>query len=352
MNFVDEVTILVKAGDGGRGCVSFLREKFRPWGGPNGGNGGNGGHVILKVDAQRNTLLELAHRHHAKAGRGEHGRGKDQHGKNGKTLVLEVPAGTVVHDEGSHEQLADLQLGGKEVIVARGGLGGRGNASFATATNRAPRIAQPGRPGETRQLRLELQLLADVGLVGFPNVGKSTLISVISSARPKIAEFPFTTLAPSLGVVRVDESRSFVVADLPGLIEGAHKGQGLGTRFLRHLSRTSVLVHLIDLSDPERDAYQDYSVIRAELEAFDPRILKRPEIIVITKADLDITRQRFGNVRKAFARQGKEVRYLISSAARRGILELIKDVAGVVLKTGGADGPEEVLHGERFIGYN
>ena len=339
MNFVDEVTILVKAGDGRRGCVSFLREKFRPWGGPNGGNGGNGGDVILRVDAQRNTLLDLAHRHHAKAGRGEHGRGKDQHGKNGKKLVLEVPAGPVVHDEDSKELLADLQLGGKEVVVARGGLGGRGNAFFTTATNRAPRVAQPGRPGEKKQLRLELKLLADVGLVGFPNVGKSTLISVISSARPKIAEFPFTTLAPSLGVVRVDDGRSFVVADLPGLIEGAHTGQGLGTRFLRHLSRTSVLVHLIDLSDPETDAYQDYSVIRAELEAFDPGILQRPEIIVITKADLDITRRRFDKVRKDFARQGKEIRYMISSAVRRGIPELVEDLADVVLKTDDARGP-------------
>ena len=326
MNFVDEVTMTVKAGDGGRGCVSFLREKFRPWGGPNGGNGGNGGDVILRVDPQRNTLLDLAHRHHAKAARGEHGRGKDQHGKNAKSLILSVPAGTIARDMESGEILADLRAAGQQVVVAHGGKGGRGNASFATSTNRAPRFAQSGLPGETRQLQLELRLLADVGLVGFPNVGKSTLISAVSAARPRVADFPFTTLVPHLGVVRYGDEGSFVMADVPGLIEGAHAGHGLGVRFLRHLSRTSILVHLLDISDPARDPYADYSVINRELDAFDTALARRPQLVVVTKADLTTTRERFPEVREVFSRHEKKL-HLISAATGEGKQELVRAIA-------------------------
>jgi len=326
MNFVDEVTMIVKAGDGGRGCVSFLREKFRPWGGPNGGNGGNGGDVILCVDPQRNTLLDLAHRHHAKAARGEHGRGKDQHGKNAKSLILPVPAGTIARDMESGEILADLRAVGQQVVVAHGGKGGRGNASFASSTNRAPRFAQPGLPGETRQIQLELRLLADVGLVGFPNVGKSTLISAVSAARPRVADFPFTTLVPHLGVVRYGDEGSFVMADVPGLIEGAHAGHGLGVRFLRHLSRTSILVHLLDISDPACDPYADYCVINRELAAFDTALARRPQIVAVTKADLPITRDRFPEVQEVFAQHGKTL-YCISAVTGEGKQALVRAIA-------------------------
>src|SRR5581483_8728659 len=260
MHFVDEVRLHVKAGDGGRGCVAFLREKYRPRGGPAGGNGGDGGNVILRVNSQLSTLVDLTAQKRLRAESGEHGRGKDQHGKKGPDLVIRVPQGTLVKDGETGELLADLNTPEAEVVAAKGGKGGKGNAFFATSTNRAPRFAQPGIPGEERTLLLELRLLADVGLVGFPNAGKSTLISAVSAARPRVADYPFTTLTPNLGVVRYNEEQSFVMADVPGLIEGAHEGHGLGIRFLRHLSRTSVLVHLLDISDPECDPLRDYDV--------------------------------------------------------------------------------------------
>lgn len=330
MNFVDEVTLSVAAGDGGRGCVSFLREKFRPWGGPNGGNGGDGGDVIVRVDPQRNTLLDLAHRHHVRAPRGEDGRGKDQHGKNAPAVVLPVPPGTVARDADSGATLADLHEVGDEVVVARGGKGGRGNASFATSTNRAPRHAQPGLPGQTRRLELELRLLADVGLVGFPNAGKSTLLAAVSAARPRVASYPFTTLTPQLGVVRygrigVDEG-AFVMADVPGLIEGAHTGHGLGIRFLRHLSRTALLVHLLDLSQPDRDPSHDYEIINRELQAFDRGLASRPQLVVATKADLPAVRDRFPAVRETFARRDEQLG-LVSAVTGRGTRDLVMDIA-------------------------
>ena len=330
MNFVDEVTLSVAAGDGGRGCVSFLREKFRPWGGPNGGNGGYGGDVIVRVDPQRNTLLDLAHRHHVRAPRGEHGRGKDQHGKNAPAVVLPVPPGTVARDADSGATLADLHEAGDEVVVARGGKGGRGNASFATSTNRAPRHAQPGLPGQTRRLELELRLLADVGLVGFPNAGKSTLLAAVSAARPRVASYPFTTLTPQLGVVRygrigVDEG-AFVMADVPGLIEGAHTGHGLGIRFLRHLSRTALLVHLLDLSQPDRDPSRDYEIINRELQAFDHGLASRPQLVVATKADLPAVRDRFPAVRETFARRDERLG-LVSAVTGHGTRDLVMDIA-------------------------
>jgi GTP-binding protein len=329
MHFIDEVQIYVKAGDGGRGCVSFLREKYRPRGGPNGGNGGDGGSVILRVDPQLSTLLDLAHRKHLRAERGEHGRGKDQHGKNGRDLIVRVPPGTIVRDLGSGELLADLSSQTGEIVVATGGKGGKGNAFFVSSTNRAPRFAQPGLPGEERLLQLELRLLADVGLVGFPNVGKSTLISAVSAAQPRIADFPFTTLTPHLGVVRYGEEKSFVMADIPGLIEGAHEGHGLGVRFLRHLSRTSVLVHLLDISDPDRDPLHDYAVINHELTCFDAALVARPQLTVVTKLDLPVTRERLSEVRLAFSQQGLHL-FAISAVTGEGLKELVGQIASAL----------------------
>ena len=326
MHFIDEVRLHVKAGDGGRGCVSFLREKYKPRGGPNGGDGGNGGSVIFRVDPQLNTLLDLAHQKHLRAGRGEHGRGKDQYGKNGQDLIVRVPPGTLVYDDEETTLLADLRSSNDEVVVAKGGKGGKGNAHFATPTNRAPRFAQPGLPGEERSLRLELRLLADVGLVGFPNTGKSTLISTVSAARPRIADFPFTTLTPHLGVVRYNEEKSFVMADVPGLIEGAHEGHGLGTRFLRHLSRTSILIHLLDISDPERDPWSDYQIINRELSCFDAALLTRPQITVITKLDLPETRARLLEVQELFTAQEIEL-LAISAVTGEGVRKLIQRTA-------------------------
>jgi GTP-binding protein len=326
MHFIDEVRVQVKAGDGGRGCVSFLREKYRPRGGPNGGNGGDGGNVVLRVDPQLNTLLDLAHQQHLQAERGEHGRGKDQHGKKGQDLIVRVPPGTVVRVAEGNEILADLATPAGEIVVARGGKGGKGNAFFASATNRAPRFAQPGLPGERRTLRLELRLLADVGLVGFPNVGKSTLISAVSAARPRVADFPFTTLTPHLGVVRYGEEKSFVMADVPGLIEGAHTGHGLGTRFLRHLSRTSVLLHLLDISDGQRDPWHDFAVINHELACFDAELAARPQLVVATKLDLPVTRKRLAEVKATFARCGIAL-HAVSAATGEGIGGLIGQTA-------------------------
>lgn len=329
MYFIDEVRLSVKAGDGGRGCVSFLREKYKPKGGPNGGDGGNGGSVICQVDPQLNTLIDLAHQKHLRAERGEHGRGKDQHGKNGQDLIIRVPPGTLIRDEGTGLLLADLHTLHEEFIVAKGGKGGKGNAHFATSTNRAPRFAQPGLPGEERSLRLELRLLADVGLVGFPNAGKSTLISAVSAARPRIADFPFTTLTPHLGVVRYSGEKSFVMADVPGLIEGAHEGYGLGTRFLRHISRTSVLVHLLDISDEERDPWHDYQVINHELACFDPLLLNRPQIVVVTKVDLPDTQVRIPVVQAFFADHGIQL-FTVSAVTGEGIKNLVLHIAQMV----------------------
>jgi GTP-binding protein len=342
MHFIDEVHVFIKAGDGGRGCVSFLREKYRPRGGPNGGDGGDGGSVIFRVDPQLNTLLDLAHQRHLRAERGEHGRGKDQHGKNGRDLIVRVPLGTLVYDTESGELLADLSTPDAEAVLARGGKGGKGNAHFASATNQAPRFAQPGQPGEERSLRLELRLLADVGLVGFPNVGKSTLISTVSAARPRVADFPFTTLTPHLGVVRYGEEKSFVMADLPGLSEGAHRGHGLGIRFLRHISRTSVLVHLLDISDAKRDPWHDYTVINYELACFDPDLLTRPQLTVVTKLDLPETRARFPETAAAFAQRGISL-LAISAVTGEGVKDLVNHIARV-LEARKIDGKNDEAH--------
>src|SRR5512143_1432644 len=275
--FVDEVDIRVSAGDGGRGCVSFRREKRVPRGGPNGGDGGHGGSVYLVASPHLNTLVNFRFHPEFHAKRGVHGQGSNRTGHDGEDLKIEVPVGTVVfhvsEDGGPGELVADLAHEGQRVLVARGGRGGRGNAHFATSTNRAPRRAEPGLPGEAWHLRLQLKLLADVGLVGYPNAGKSTLISRVSAAKPKIADYPFTTLTPHLGVVDLGDDRSFVVADVPGLIEGAHHGQGLGHQFLRHVERTKVLVHLVDVSSASgRDPVEDFETIQEELRRFDPAV--------------------------------------------------------------------------------
>ena len=284
MQFIDEVTIHIKAGNGGNGIIAFRKEKFIPKGGPSGGNGGRGGSVILRGDRHLNTLLDFKLRKHIVAERGENGRTKDQVGKSAVDTILRVPRGTVVREVGSKRIVADLVNDGEEIVIAKGGRGGRGNSEFATPTDQAPRRAENGTLGEEKEIVLELKLLADVALVGFPNAGKSTLISVISAAKPKIADYPFTTLTPNLGIVRYADDKSFVVADIPGLLEGAHTGKGLGIQFLRHIERTRVLVFLIEATSD--DTKRDYSVLLNELKSYNVKMAKKPKLIALTKMDL------------------------------------------------------------------
>jgi len=284
--FIDEARIYVKAGDGGNGCLAFRREKYVPRGGPSGGDGGRGGDILMVASGHVNTLIHFRFNPEHRAQRGRHGEGSNCTGQEGKSIRLEVPIGTVVYDEATGANLHDFTHAGDEFLVARGGRGGRGNARFTTATHQAPTEHEPGKPGQERRLRLELKLLADAGLVGFPNAGKSTLISRISAARPKIADYPFTTLEPQLGVVKMDDFRSFVVADIPGLIEGAHLGHGLGTQFLRHIERTKLLVHLVDVSEASgRDPVQDFDTVMRELESFSPELVRKPMLVVASKMD-------------------------------------------------------------------
>src|SRR5690349_3627325 len=323
MQFIDEAKIQLKAGDGGNGCVAFRREAHVPRGGPSGGDGGNGGSIIIVADPQLYTLLDYKYRQHYKATRGEDGRNRDQYGKGGADLELRVPVGTVVHDHETGEIIADLDQAGARCVAARGGTGGQGNIHFATAWNRTPRSATDGTPGEERVVRLELKLLADVGLLGFPNVGKSTFISVVSRARPKIADYPFTTLAPNLGVVSLGEERSFVVADIPGLVEGAAEGAGLGLRFLKHVERTRVLLHIITVDpDPERDPVRDFAVLRKELAHFDPALAERPSIVVMSKLDVTEAREAMPQLKKTLKRRGIEL-LGISAATGEGIPEML-----------------------------
>ena len=325
VKFIDEAKIYVKSGRGGKGCVSFRREKFVPRGGPNGGDGGNGGSVILIARQNMSSLLDHRYKQHYKAENGEHGRGKDQHGKNAPTLLVPVPVGTVVKDFFTGEILGDLTEDGDTLVVAKGGHGGRGNARFATPTNRAPRYAEPGEEAEERTLLLELKLLADVGIIGFPNAGKSTLISRISAARPKIADYPFTTLIPNLGVVSYNEGKTFVVADIPGLIKGAHEGTGLGIKFLRHIERTKVLIHLLDLSPlTERDPIEDYHQMNGELKAYSADLIKKPQIIAPNKIDITEAREKLKKIKTYFNKLGIEV-FPISSATGEGLQVLIKE---------------------------
>lgn len=325
MRFVDEVRIHVRAGDGGSGCVSFRREKYVPKGGPDGGDGGKGGDVVIKATSVKQTLLDFHFQRHFKAARGDHGRGKQQTGKNGEPFILAVPVGTEVRDGDTGELLGDLTQEDDFVVVARGGKGGKGNMHFATSTRRAPRIAQPGRAGEERNIKLELKLLADVGLIGLPNAGKSTLISRISSARPKIADYPFTTLSPNLGVVRLDLGESMVVADIPGLIEGAHRGAGLGIKFLRHIERTLILIHLVDVSTCEhnlQNALDNYHKVNDELGHFSAALLGKPQIVALTKIDLLLERESLEKLREAFHRLGVTV-HAISAVTGEGTQGLI-----------------------------
>jgi GTP-binding protein len=333
--FADEAKISIKAGDGGNGCVAFRREKYVPRGGPSGGDGGNGGDVYIEANPHDNTLLRYRYNREFKAGRGGHGEGSNCHGKSAEDLVLKVPVGTVVFDANTGEQLFDLTQPGQRVLAARGGHGGRGNGNphFVRPWHQAPREHEDGRPGEERSLRLELKLLADVGLVGFPNAGKSTLISRISAARPKIAAYPFTTLEPHLGVVSADpdatpgQGRTFVVADVPGLIEGAHEGAGLGTRFLKHLERTRLIAHLVDTSDAnDRDPIRDFEIIMHELAAFSPELAEKPMIVVATKLDATTDRAHLDELREFAAKRGLEF-HAVSSATGEGIVELVRAMA-------------------------
>jgi len=322
MQFIDEARISVKAGDGGNGCISFRHEKYIPKGGPDGGNGARGGSIIIRADRQLNTLLDFKYKRSYRAERGENGRGKDQGGKSGKDEVVKVPCGTLVRDALKGKAIVDLVHEGDEFIIAHGGKGGRGNGEFATPTNQAPRFAEPGTPGEEREVILELKLLADVGLVGFPNAGKSTLISVVSAAKPKIADYPFTTLTPNLGLVRYAEGKSFVIADIPGLIEGAHEGKGLGIQFIRHIERTRVLVFLIE--SISEDPKKDYQILLNELASYNPAIAKKKKIVAITK--MDIVDEADGK-KLAKIKFGRNVVTIpISAVAGEGLRELLDEM--------------------------
>ena len=325
--FVDEVDIHVAAGAGGRGCLSFRREKYVPRGGPDGGDGGAGGSVYLAATAHRNTLVDFRFHPEFEAGRGRHGEGSNRSGQRADDLIIEVPVGTLVFErspEGELALLADLSEAGQQVLVAKGGRGGLGNAHFATSTNRAPRKVQPGEPGEVRDLRLQLKLLADVGLVGFPNAGKSTLIARVSAARPKIASYPFTTLTPHLGVVTLSDARSFVIADVPGLIEGAHEGHGLGHQFLRHLERTKVLIHLIDVSGASgREPVDDFDIVRRELALFDARLASKPQLVAANKLDALDDPGRLDRLKAHVAASGMPF-FEISGVAGTGVDRLLE----------------------------
>ena len=328
--FIDEAIIRIKAGDGGNGCVAFRREKFVPRGGPSGGDGGRGGDIMMESSERHNTLVHFRFNPEYKAQRGRHGEGSNKTGREGEGITLKVPVGTIVYDEPTGTQVHDFSHADERVVVARGGLGGRGNARFATATHQTPREAEPGRLGEERTLRLELKLLADVGLVGYPNVGKSTLISRISAARPKIADYPFTTLQPNLGVVAVGEEPkqvSFVVADIPGLIEGAHEGAGLGTQFLRHVERTRMLVHLVDVSDSSGrpDPVKDFKVIMGELESFGAGLEDKPMIVAASKIDA-ANKDKLAKLKRFCTREKLEL-IPISAVSGKGIEDLKWEMA-------------------------
>lgn len=321
MHFIDEATITVRAGDGGRGCASFRREKYVPRGGPDGGNGGRGGSVILEVSRDLSTLLDFRYRNLFKAKRGQHGMGKGRHGRNADDLVIPVPPGTLVSDEETGEVLADLTRAGETLVVAAGGRGGRGNAMFATSTNQAPDHAEPGGAGEEHRLRLVLKLIAQIGLVGLPNAGKSTLLSRISRARPRIADYPFTTLSPVLGVVHHRDTE-FVVADLPGLIEGAHRGAGLGHRFLKHAERTEALVHLIDGARPPEALVEAFRVVREEMEKFRPELAGKPTLLAFNKMDVTGARESAARARRLLNFPERDA-YYISAVTGEGITTLL-----------------------------
>ncbi len=353
--FVDEAKIYVKAGDGGNGCVAFRREKFVPRGGPSGGDGGNGGSIFAEANPHDNTLLRYRYNREFKADRGRHGEGSNCTGQTGADMTLAVPVGTVISDEETRSLIADLNKPGQRVLLVKGGRGGRGNQHFAKPWHQAPRESEEGQPGEERHLHFELKLLADVGLVGFPNAGKSTLISRISAAHPKVADYPFTTLEPSLGVVSADGytgkpsekegGRTFVVTDLPGLIEGAHEGVGLGIRFLRHIERTRLIAQLIDTSDASlQDPIHDFEIISGELAAFSEKLAAKPKIVVATKLDATTDRTRLEQLSEFCAARGIEF-YSISSASGEGIPQLVRGMANALDRLAAAESPHEANEG-------
>ncbi|MCP4538540.1 MAG: GTPase ObgE [Chloroflexi bacterium] len=339
--FYDQAEIYVKAGDGGDGCVAFRREKYVPYGGPAGGDGGRGGDVLFYVDVHLNTLYRFSRNRHFRAKRGIHGQGKGRHGAAGDTLRVPVPPGTIVYDADTDDLLGDLTEPGEELIVARGGRGGKGNARFTSSTNQAPRIAEHGAPGQVRNLRLELKLLADVGLVGLPNAGKSTLLAAVTAAQPKIAPYPFTTLQPNLGVVVLDPQTEFVLADIPGLIKGASEGKGLGHEFLRHIERTRVLIHLID--GLSVDPLVDFATINHELEAFGHGLPRKPQLVVLNKMDMPEVRERWPEIKAALKAQGHSA-VAISALARDGTRDLLYRAAQML-----SDFVEETLPREETL---
>jgi GTPase len=328
MQFVDYVTVYIKSGDGGRGCVSFRREKYVPKGGPDGGDGGRGGNVIFRATDELNTLIDLRYHREYRARKGGHGMGKKMHGKNGEDLVIPVPVGTVIRDADTKDVIADLDRNEMEIVAASGGRGGLGNSHFATPVRQAPRFAQPGEPGEERRLILELKLLADIGLIGLPNAGKSTLLSAISSARPRIADYPFTTLRPVLGVVKLEGYRSFVVADIPGLIEGAHRGVGLGFQFLRHVERTSMLLHLVDISETSPgDPVENFEKINMEIALYNQDLVRKPQAVVGTKLDISGSGEKM--VRLEQYCRLKNIDFVpVSAPTGAGIKRLLSSVSG------------------------
>ncbi|HZP75169.1 MAG TPA: GTPase ObgE [Pseudolabrys sp.] len=337
MKFLDEAKVYVRSGDGGNGCVAFRREKFIEFGGPNGGDGGDGGDVVVEAVNGLNTLIDYRYQQHFKAGRGGNGMGKDRHGANGKDVVLKVPVGTQVYEEDGETLLADLTAVGEQIVIAKGGNGGFGNAHFKTSTNRAPRHANPGIPGEELTIRLRLKLIADAGLIGLPNAGKSTFLASVSAAKPKIADYPFTTLHPQLGVVGVDQ-REFVLADLPGLIEGAHEGVGLGDRFLGHTERCRVLLHLIDGTG--EDAGAAYKVVRGELDAYGHGLTDKPEIVALSKADAltpDMLKAQVAKLKRA----AKKTPLVLSSASKQGVDEVLRALLNVIDQARDATEPAE-----------
>lgn len=321
--FIDEAVINVKAGDGGKGCMSFRHEKYIPKGGPDGGDGGKGGDIILIANKSIKTLLDFKYKQHFKAENGQPGEGKNKSGKSGNDLVIFVPCGTVIMDSKTREVVADMLNEGNSIIIARGGDGGKGNEHYKSSTNQAPRKTTPGFPGEEFHLRLELKLIADVGLIGCPNAGKSTLLSRISAAHPKIASYPFTTISPNLGTVQVEEGKSFVAADIPGLLEGAHKGTGLGDRFLKHIERTKLLVHVIDAAGVDgRDPYEDFKTVNTELKEFSEKLTELPQIVALNKMDLPDAADMEKALAKKIKRDGYDV-YPISGVSGKGIKELV-----------------------------
>ncbi len=340
--FIDHAKVYLKGGDGGNGCVAFRREKYVPLGGPYGGDGGRGGNVIFVADEGMSTLMDFRYRKHFKADRGVHGMGKNQHGAWGENLLVKVPVGTIVLDDDTNEIIADFTAPGQEAIIARGGRGGKGNSRFANATHKAPSMAENGEPGEEKWIRMELKLLADVGLVGYPNAGKSTFISRVSAARPKIADYPFTTLTPNLGVVLTKNKESFVIADIPGLIEGAHEGVGLGLDFLRHIERNKVLLFILDTAEVDhRDVLEDFIILRQELEFYNPDLLKRPYLIVANKLDVPDAQDKY----KALQDKYGDLVYGISAVTGQGVDELIEKTYELLQSIP----PEEHIGETRFI---